>query len=780
MSVRPAEDPPDDERPLRYLITLLHPGYVRNYEDVLRLLLERGHRIHLLLHQPAKQARDRVGERLSEEFTNLTMSRARKPEGSRWRNMRWGVRLLIDYSRYLHPRYRDAGALRDRVVDKTFGSRKDIGPVLSSLLIAYVWTLGHFRGARYSDFLLTVLLRIERALPTSKRIDEAVTSFAPDLVLSTPYVAVGSREPDYLRSAQRHGCRTGILVASWDNLTNKGLIKIVPDAVFVWNEAQRREAAELHRIPADRVVVTGAQRFDAWFAQKPKSTRQSFCTRAGLDPARPFVLYLCSSPFIAPDERSFVERLITSIRDGDSTINDAGILVRPHPQNVKQWLEADLSGFENVTIWPPAGEQPVDEASRASFYDSIHHSAAVVGINTSAQIEAGIIGRTVHTVLDPQFEHTQEGTLHFHHLLAENGGLLHVADSIESLTADLERAITGELDPAQTREFIKSFVRPHGLDRPASPIAADELERVARLPPPAPVTPTWVDLAIRAILTPLAVTSRAVSLQRIRTRAASATRRVLRRPEAPPRPGSAAPSHSRDSHRMIKHDIARLRRAGGATIIVGPWMYSPALEILYWIPFLRWATQTFDLPADRIVAVSRGGVRHWYEQFCGRYVDLFDVVDHTVLVEAQRRGLSLPKRDRTGALHDLVVQTVGGSIAGKTAVLGPQVLHDAFGRYWQGRVSMRDTERFLDFRTLRLPRDTALERRLPDRYVAVQLAFSKMFPETPDNLRRAQELVESTRRAVAGRGPRSAAGRHGHGRGGAPAGAQRPAPDRGS
>ena len=41
---------------------------------------------------------------------------------------------------------------------------------------------------------------------------------------------------------------------------------------------------------------------------------------------------------------------------------------------------------------------PVDTASRADYFDSIYHAAAVVGINTTAQIESAIVGRPVHTL----------------------------------------------------------------------------------------------------------------------------------------------------------------------------------------------------------------------------------------------------------------------------------------------------------------------------------------------------------------------------------------------
>ena len=55
-------------------------------------------------------------------------------------------------------------------------------------------------------------------------------------------------------------------VGSWDHLTTKGLIHEVPDRVLVWNEAQKQEAIALHGVPAERVLVTGAQAYDHWFA----------------------------------------------------------------------------------------------------------------------------------------------------------------------------------------------------------------------------------------------------------------------------------------------------------------------------------------------------------------------------------------------------------------------------------------------------------------------------------------------------------------------------------
>ena len=152
-------------------------------------------------------------------------------------------------------------------------------------------------------------------------------------MLVSPLIDLASPLLDYLKAARRLGLRTGICVASWDNLTSKGLLRFVPERVFVWNETQRREAVELHGIPADRVVATGAARFDDWFAQRPSTSREEFARKLGLDPGRPYLLYLCSSGFVAPDEVGSVSRWIEALRGADDErLRGVGVVVRPHPK----------------------------------------------------------------------------------------------------------------------------------------------------------------------------------------------------------------------------------------------------------------------------------------------------------------------------------------------------------------------------------------------------------------------------------------------------------------
>jgi hypothetical protein len=285
-----------------------------------------------------------------------------------------------------------------------------------------------------------------------------------------------------VKSARAVGIPTVVCVASWDNLSSKQLLREIPDAVVVWNEIQRREAEEIHSVPSDRIVVTGAQSFDLWFDWQPRP-RAEFAARVGLDPKRRYILFLGGSLFPAAlTEAEYVrDHWLPAVRSRRG-LDDLQVLVRPHPSRMPEWERAHLEQIDDVAVWPLGGnEMPVDSDARADFYDSIHHSDVVVGLNTSAMIETAIIDRPVLTIIVPEFHESQFGTFHFDYLLTVAGGLPRLANSLDEHLDQLEDTAANG-DPAaseRNRRFVAEFVRPHGLDRPATPNVVDAIERVA-------------------------------------------------------------------------------------------------------------------------------------------------------------------------------------------------------------------------------------------------------------------------------------------------------------
>jgi hypothetical protein len=267
------------------------------------------------------------------------------------------------------------------------------------------------------------------------------------------------------------------------------VIHVEPDRVFVWNAVQQREATEYYGISPDKVVVTGAPRFDSFIELRPSVDRDTYCRSLNLDPAAPIVTYLCSSEFVAGHEVAFVEQWIDEIRK-DSRLTSCNVIVRPHPRSVRQWNEVDLVRHGRVGL----SLSRVLNADQ-SLYDALYHSAAVVGLNTSAQIEAGILGRPVLTLLAPGFEKGQQGTLHFRYLLREAGGYVELAKDLDEHKTHLARAVTGGYDVDEIRSAVERFIRPQGWHHRATPILADAITDMA--PEKPSVARRWLNSATR-------------------------------------------------------------------------------------------------------------------------------------------------------------------------------------------------------------------------------------------------------------------------------------------
>lgn len=499
---------------MKVLFFMRHAGFVRNFESTLRLLAERGHEVHVAFDGSSGFYRLGEGtsiiERLAGEHERLTFGPAPERGDDPWFSLSTRLRRSTDYLRYLEPPYEDAPKLRAR-------AERHAPPLVRAVAGAAARVPGGVSA------LARTLRRMERSIEPSEVVAAFVREQAPDVVLVTPLVELGAPQADYVRVAKALGVPSVLCVASWDNLTNKGLIAETPDRVAVWNEAQRREAIDLHAVPEEQVVATGAQTYDHWFEWDPATTREEFTERVGLRADRPFLLYLCSSGFIAPREAGFVKDWVRRLRGHpEHGLGEVGVLIRPHPQNAAQWDGIDLSDLPEVVVFPPAGADPIDPRSKADYYDSIFHCAAVVGVNTSAQIESAIVGRRVYTWLAPEFRETQGGTLHFAHLIEH--GLLNVAESFDEHARQLAEILGEEAgDASANRAFLESFVRPGGLEHSATPRLAEAIEhastaqsRPGRTAPGdldaaagrARTDRTASDRGLQALLTPLAYAAR--------------------------------------------------------------------------------------------------------------------------------------------------------------------------------------------------------------------------------------------------------------------------------
>lgn len=324
----------------------------------------------------------------------------------------------------------------------------------------WLWRLRYWKNAcrlLSSAPIYAALRKAAVSAPLCPAIIADLQRRKPDAVVVLPLLLNASTEFEYLRTAKALGIPTGAIIPSWDNLTSKGIFHVLPDRVFVWNEAQREEAARIFGIPRARTVATGAPRYDRWFDLKPSRTEAETARMIGVREGEPYVLWLCSSVLIASEEQELIGRVSAELARGPGA---ARLVVRPHFQNLAGWKRWLASGGAGVHLWPrPEDLETFDvEDFHQNFFDALHYSRAAIGINTSAFLEAAIADKPCLTIFDKNFRETQKDIPHFRHL-AEAGFLQCAADTPE-LVREVARAAGGE-DPlaGPRRNFVEAFLR---------------------------------------------------------------------------------------------------------------------------------------------------------------------------------------------------------------------------------------------------------------------------------------------------------------------------------
>ena len=452
----------------RALFVLYEPGYYRFYGGTIVEMERRGWDVVLAFDRPnkrGKELRTPVGAGPGVRSAGALPGHVTRPAAT--------LRLTLDYLRYLEPAYRHAIYLRRRTGKRLPKRLRFLTrlPALPRPIITAAIALGRVA---------------ERVFPVDRAVLDFVRGLEVDVIVVSPVVMVGEHallQTEVIKAGRALGIPVMMGAASWDHLTSKGLVRVVPDAVTVWNENQAIEAEYLHRIPRAQVIVTGAQSLDHWFEPPVPGAVEAFRAKLRIAEGRPVILLVGSSLKMAPgdSEVEFVRRWLAALRaSSTSAVRDAFVIVRPHPSNTRQWQGVDLQDAAAlITPYSYTG-MPLSDAEVEAFRQAMLASSAVVGINTTAMIEAAILRRPVFTVRDAAFHHSQQQTLHFEYLSSEQDGCAIVGHSLSEHIRQLEAVLTGRGPGlAAADRFVERFVRPRGIHARATGHLCDAIERVA-------------------------------------------------------------------------------------------------------------------------------------------------------------------------------------------------------------------------------------------------------------------------------------------------------------
>jgi hypothetical protein len=437
-------------------------GHISYYQSILEFLLARGAKVELVFDKKWSKsgvADMSVIESFAQAHPDLTVGWLVR-RADRMRSFAFALRELRSYQSYLTRRH-----TTQFYVDRW---QKYLTPRLRVLS-----DQAAFRRLLAMNISEAVLRLLERLIPSDQGIVEFIQTRRPDVVVLSPLNMRFSEETDYLKAAKKLGILTLLPVYSWDNLSTKGLIQILPDLVCVWNDYQRGDALEIQRVPPDSLRVGGAPFFDKWFqATEASVSREEFFEFLGFDAAKPLLLYLGSSKNIAKDESWFVEAVKDHLEGSDNpTLRGTQILVRPHPANAEIYRRLSRAGMR---VWPENGALPASPEEFARMRDSFLYANAALGINTSGMIDSVLAGLPTFTVRLDEYSKTQAETLHFRYL--EEADAMSSVVTLEEFATEFMALISGDDKKQEKRRaFAQRFARPLGLNRPAGDVIAEAI-----------------------------------------------------------------------------------------------------------------------------------------------------------------------------------------------------------------------------------------------------------------------------------------------------------------
>jgi len=454
---------------MKFLFVLDNYSKYFSIDDVVRELYRRGHDIVLIMGlEKKKNVPDDAVQKAKANLPNLKIEPLLRRKFLR--KFARDIRELLNYAHILNNE-------ETRPWDASKWDR---------FFHPYVWHMVTSASGKkkLKDISFQKTLRsIEQKIPAVSKIRNHIKRHNPDLVIVLPLVNPDSKENEYIKATLDLGIPCVYSMYSWDNIESKGTFQSRPDYNIVWNKSLAVELARGHDVDPERIFVTGGPRFDRLVKNGCGYIlpREEFCRIAGIDAEKKYILYVGSTFLVNSEFKKAMNEDAPALEIADAfqqlpNTKNINVLVRPHPSNAGIVKSLQMQQRHNVFIYPVHGEFPDTEEKRQMFYNSIHHSIAVVGINTTAFLEASALDKPCITIATKEFGETQQ-LPHFHHLA--DGDFLETANGAVEVAKIVGRIIEGaDTRSSQRHAFVKNFLKPLEPGKSAAETYADLVERL--------------------------------------------------------------------------------------------------------------------------------------------------------------------------------------------------------------------------------------------------------------------------------------------------------------
>ena len=280
--------------------------------------------------------------------------------------------------------------------------------------------------------------------------------YHPDLVFLANLF--DTMEVGLLKEARRRSIATVGFINSWDKITSRGFIRLLPDKLVVPNATVKEEAIMFTGAKKKDILISGVPQYDNYVTGNI-STREEFFKKSNLpDPSLPLIVFApMGNMFGATHDWEMID-LMHQLVVGNAFIKKTALLVRFPPNDFttleelkkRPWLTYTLPGTRFATTRGMDWDMGFEEL--AYLRNTLHHCALLIACASSISIDAAVFDKPVINMNfllshnKPALANTvfRYGTVHYQKAL-RSGGIRLVnskKDLIEWINTYLENPAT--------------------------------------------------------------------------------------------------------------------------------------------------------------------------------------------------------------------------------------------------------------------------------------------------------------------------------------------------
>ncbi|MDO8510149.1 MAG: CDP-glycerol glycerophosphotransferase family protein [bacterium] len=341
-------------------------------------------------------------------------------------------------------------------------------------------------------FFVNVARWMDYRFVADERFDIFFEKYKPDLIVCTDLF--DDIEIGLLRTAKRSGIKTIGYINTWDRVTARCILRLVPDTLIVFNEQIKKALSRYHYIDQECVKVSGIPQYDRYFTNKAQS-REEFSMRRGVDPKKKIIVYAPIGATFSSSDWEIIDLLTALISQGKFK-NDPSLFVRFAPNDFID--ERELKKRPTLRYDKPgirfSSTRGVDwdmtPRDLEGLHDTLSNADLLISYASSIAIDAAILDKPIININFelPSFPAKEDSAFrklptkiykwaHYREALATGG--IRMVQNIDELIIWVNRYLEDPLLDADGRRALRETQCPFSDGRSAERIAGYILEEIA-------------------------------------------------------------------------------------------------------------------------------------------------------------------------------------------------------------------------------------------------------------------------------------------------------------